>query len=252
MGARSDGGLAGAGSAGQAGQAGEPSVIPPSERAPVARGIDVIVFNDKDAPAPRRDTPPTTCNDVGTFAGTSSCCKDQLCIGSCARQNCACGSEMPGGCPWPLVCCGGGIAGGSCVGPDSPFCRTPGKGQNEKDKRPLVDEGTGCGVPSMPMGDFSQMCCNGEVCQGRCTLYPELGKGVCDCNHAVGGAHRRWNAAGRAAVFPLASAASRSTDSDHARTMTKLSEEREITSSAAPAAPAGAPGSCAVPSRDPA
>ncbi len=51
-----------------------------------------------------------TCDDVGKFPGTASCCNASYCGGYCnqvkkdAGPSCVC-AGIVGGCPWPFVCC---------------------------------------------------------------------------------------------------------------------------------------------------
>jgi hypothetical protein len=50
-----------------------------------------------------------TCDDVGNFPGSSSCCRGEYCGGYCkpvkdAGTTCICAGRI-GGCPWPFVCC---------------------------------------------------------------------------------------------------------------------------------------------------
>jgi hypothetical protein len=162
------------------------SPIPPGERAPVAEGAVVSVGNDTGAPDRASSDPPSaSCEDVGTFVGLSACCGGKLCNGMCSRDRCVCGSIRDGGCPWPLRCCGS-LAGGACVGPESPSCRAIGN-RLEKDTRPVVNEGNACGVEFWPLLPYAQMCCNGEICRGRCVLPSDAGKRVCDCGYAEGG-----------------------------------------------------------------
>lgn len=56
-----------------------------------------------------------TCNDVGKYVGTATCCDGGYCSGYCTSgKYCAC-ENTQGGCPWPLVCC---FKPGGCISAD--------------------------------------------------------------------------------------------------------------------------------------
>jgi hypothetical protein len=152
-----------------------------SDQAPIAPNTDVFIPNDVGTPPRPADDPPTTCDDAGTYVGVSSCCGGKLCNGHCfGVADCRC---YPGqGCPWPLVCCSNG-----CVGPDHPACRSPGANTGEVDTRPVVQEGNGCGIFSTAILPYPRMCCNGQICEGRCLLDEATGGHFCDCAHLLGG-----------------------------------------------------------------
>jgi len=62
------------------------------------------------------DPGPKSCDDVGKYPGTATCCKDRYCEGYCRNKGtpeevCDCG--VIGGCAWPVICC----RGTRCVGP---------------------------------------------------------------------------------------------------------------------------------------
>jgi hypothetical protein len=154
-----------------------------SDQAPIAPNTDVFVPNDVGVPPRASDDPPTTCDDAGTYVGISSCCSEKLCNGHCdIGGGCWCGSSTGFGCPWPLVCCGG-----ACAGPDSPGCRSPGAAGSDEDTRTVVQEGDGCGIHSTAIYPYPRMCCNGQICEGRCLLDEVTGAHFCDCAHLLGG-----------------------------------------------------------------